>query len=358
MAEKKKTGIIVFIVILIIAALIGALGLVKMFSTDSKEDKQTQNSSGGISQIVKTLGAPSSSSKTKTPKPKNEYIAKLVISGTIEEANQTYNQKWLLKTISRLKEDKNNKAIILFINSPGGTVYQADEVYLALLDYKSTGKVLYAYLGPLAASGGYYIACAADYIFANRNSLTGSIGVISGASLDLTGIMEKYGIKYTTITAGKNKNMGNINAPLTSEQKAIMQSIADEAYEQFTDIVAQSRNMKKSTLYPLADGRIYTAAQAKKHNLIDEVGTFDQALAHLKENQLDISINDDDEKTSKKDIELVTYEYKAEQSLYSYFMKAGEELSKSAYKENILPDAIEKTITPGISYPAYIYCSK
>ncbi len=355
MAEKKKTGIIVFIIILIIAALIGVLGLVKMFGTDSKEDEQIQNSSGGISQIVKTLGGSSSSSKTKTPKPKSEYIAKLVISGTIEESNQTYNQKWILKTISRLKEDKNNKAIILFINSPGGTVYHADEVYLALLDYKSTGKALYAYLGPLAASGGYYIACAADYIFANRNSLTGSIGVISGASLDLTGIMEKYGIKYTTITAGKNKNMGNINAPLTAEQKAIMQSIANEAYEQFTDIVALSRNIKKANLYPLADGRIYTAAQAKKHNLIDGVATFEEALDHLKENQLDIEPKKDNEKSDKKDIELVNYEYKAEQNLYSYFMKAGEELSKSLSKEDILPDAIEKVINPGISYPAYIY---
>ena len=84
--------------------------------------------------------------------------------------------------------------IAVFIDSPGGTVYEADEAYLALQDYKTTGKPVYVYQGKLAASGGYYISCAAKKIYANRNSLTGSIGVISGSSYDLTGLFEKLGI--------------------------------------------------------------------------------------------------------------------------------------------------------------------
>ena len=99
---------------------------------------------------------------------------------------------------------------------------------MALQDYKSTGKKVYAYLGSMAASGGYYIACASDKIFANRNTLTGSIGVIAGQFIDITEFLEDHGIHYETVHAGRNKNMGNYNEPLNEEQRQIMQSIADE----------------------------------------------------------------------------------------------------------------------------------
>ena len=92
---------------------------------------------------------------------KNNFIAALYIEGTIAEANQSYNQKWLMSTIDSLKKNDKNAAIAVFINSPGGAVYQADEVYLALNDYKTTGRPVYVYQGPLAASGGYYSSFAA-----------------------------------------------------------------------------------------------------------------------------------------------------------------------------------------------------
>lgn len=111
-----------------------------------------------------------------------------------------------MNTISALAQDKKNEGIILFIDSPGGGVYESDEAYLALLDYKEqTGRPVYAYMGQLAASGGYYIACAADYIMANRNTLTGSIGVISGQVFDITELLQKTGIKSETIHAEKTK---------------------------------------------------------------------------------------------------------------------------------------------------------
>lgn len=125
----------------------------------------------------------------------------------------------------------------------------------------------------MGCSGAYYIGCAADEIYANRNSLTGSIGVIMSTSTDLTGLMDKLGIKSTTIHAGKNKNMFSYNEPVSAEQAAIMQSIADESYEQFTSIVAQSRQMDLATTQSLADGRIYTARQAVANGLIDEIVT-------------------------------------------------------------------------------------
>lgn len=210
------------------------------------------------------------------------YIAELYITGTIQEKNSEYNQEWLLKTISFLKNDEKNLGIILFIDSPGGTVYHADEAYIALLDYKSTGKKLYAYFGSMAASGGYYIGCAADKIYANRNSLLGSIGVISAQTIDATSLMEKIGIKSVTVHAGKNKNMLNFNEPATEEQLNIMQSLADECYQQFTEIVSLSRKMDIDKVKELADGRIYSAKQGKENGLIDEIATLEEAKLSIK----------------------------------------------------------------------------
>ena len=138
--NPKNKGIIILIVILVIAFL---FSFVKDFFTkDSGIKSKSSNSSG--------------------------YIAELYIEGTIQTENEQYNQQWLLDTIDELKNDSNNLGTILFINSPGGTVYESDEIYLALMDYK-TEKPLWAYLGQTAASGGYYIACSAEKIIANRN---------------------------------------------------------------------------------------------------------------------------------------------------------------------------------------------
>ena len=227
---------------------------------------------------------------------KSAYISVIYITGIISEENKTYNQKWLLKKIKKAKNDANNRGILLYIDSPGGTVYESDEAYLALMNYKKeTKRPVFAYFGSLAASGGYYIASSADYIYANRNTLTGSIGVIAGQSIDATALFEKIGIKMTTITAGRNKNMGNYNSVLTEEQRAIMQSIADEAYEQFTGIVAEARDMPLSKVKELADGRIYTAHQAKNNGLIDSVCSFEDAkddiLDYLEEEGIDEKVN-------------------------------------------------------------------
>lgn len=265
----------------------------------------------------------------------DEYIAVLYVEGVIQERNEKYNQDWLLNVIDELAGDSKNRGILLYIDSPGGGVYQSDEVYLALEDYKTiTENPVWAYMGPLAASGGYYIACAADTIFANRNTLTGSIGVISATSVDLTALMAKHGIKMTTITAGKNKNMFNINSPLTDEQRAIMQSIADEAYEQFTDIVAHSRDMNIAQVRRLADGRIYTAAQAKKNGLIDYVDTYENAV----DTMLETLFEDEDVSVRHFRFERkkTVYDYLRETSQYALsFLKAQEAPAETRFLESV-----------------------
>ncbi len=236
---------------------------------------------------------------------KNQFIAALYIEGTISEANVSYNQKWLMNTIRALKENDKNSALAVFINSPGGAVYQADEVYLALQDYRTTGRPVYVYQGSMAASGGYYISCAANKIYANRNTLTGCIGVIMGESFDLTGLFERLGIKSTTIHSGANKNMMNYNEPFTDEQKAIMQAMCDECYDQFVSIVAKSRGIQYNTCCKLSDGRLYTAKQALEHRLIDAIDSWDNMLRELAENEL-----------KKPGIKVITYKYQRKQTLY------------------------------------------
>lgn len=209
------------------------------------------------------------------------YIGLIDISGTIQEessgymSSSSYDHSWTLSCIENFKNDSDNKGIIVYINSPGGGVYESDELYNTLLDYKNeTGRPVFAYMAQEAASGGLFAAMAADEITANRMTLTGSIGVIM-SSTDLTGLYDKLGIKTNEIVSGKNKDMfSNMN----DEQRAILQSIVDEYYEYFVDAVADGRGLDRDYVKQIGDGRVYTAKQAKEIGLIDNVGTYDDMI--------------------------------------------------------------------------------
>ncbi len=276
---------------------------------------------------------------------KNEFIAAVYIEGTITSANNNYNQKWLLSTIHSLKKNENNAGIAVFINSPGGAVYQADEVYLALQDYKTTGRPVYIYQGPMAASGGYYISCAGNKIYANRNTITGCIGVIMGSSYDLTGLFEKIGIKSETIHSGKNKNMFNYNEPVTDEQRAIMQSMCDECYDQFVSIVAKSRSIQYFTCKDLSDGRLYTAKQALELRLIDAIDSWENMLKDLAENEL-----------QKPGIKVKTFKYEKKQSLYEMLTGKALELENAKVAAQLgVPAEVMKSINDADRFtPMYL----
>ena len=212
----------------------------------------------------------------------HNYIGVLKLHGTIGEDSDEYNQQWMLERIKQMKNDENNKGLILSLNTPGGSVYESDELYLAIKDYQTTNKPVYSYMESMAASGGYYISAPCDKIIANRNCWTGSIGVTIGTIYDISGLLEKAGIKTVTITSGKNKAMGSMVKPLTKEQKEIYQGLVDEAYEQFVEIVADGRDMKIKKVKKIADGRVYTAEQARRLNLVDAVESFDDAVDDMK----------------------------------------------------------------------------
>jgi len=288
-------------------------------------------------------------SKTYNPEAakayKKDYIAALYIEGTIQEENATYNQAWLMNTIEKLTNDSNNAGIALYINSPGGAVYQADEVYLALVNYKNTtNRPIYVYQGPMAASGGYYISCAGNEIYANRNTLTGCIGVIMGTSFDLTGLFEELGIESTTIHSGRNKNMMNYNEPFNEEQQEIMQSICDECYEQFVTIVARSRHIAYGQAEELSDGRLYTAKQAIDNGLIDRIDSWDHMLEDLAE------------KIEKPGIRVVTYKKeKKKTSMLDYLTGAAKDTAKSAVAAKLgIPEKVVEDINNTSAMPMYL----
>ena len=271
MERKSRNGLIVFIVILVLVALIAAVSFITGDKLGSFNESNTGNPNGISNYDFDDEPAPN----------KKTYIAAVQIEGVIDSGNASYNQKWILSVINELKYDNNNAGIALYINSPGGTVYQADEVYLALKDYKKTGKKVYVYMGPITASGAYYISCAADKIYANRNTITGSIGVISSHIFDFSELLYNIGIESTTIYSGDNKNMGAFDEEFTEEQQEILQEICDECYEQFLSIVKEDRNMMDEYARKLADGRVYSASQALRNGLIDKISDWDSMVRDL-----------------------------------------------------------------------------
>ena len=334
MKKETSSGIIVFLIILLCA------GACLWYTKFYKKDAAAQNAA------INPTGNPSGFSTDDTGNLKgNRYIAALYVEGTIEDANSTYNQSWLLSTIKTLKNDDNNAAIAMYVNSPGGGVYQADEIYFALKDYKNAGKKIYVYMGPLAASGGYYISCPADQIYANRNTLTGSIGVIAGQLIDATELLDNAGIKIEAPHSGRNKLMGNFYTEITREQEEIMQSISDECYEQFVGIVAQNRNMSMDEVRKLADGRVYTAAQALNNKLIDKIDTWDNMIYELRIKELE-----------NQSCSVIVYRYVHKQTFReSLFGVISDIQNKSVAAKLGLPLSVLNDMEGFNSYPAYLY---
>lgn len=210
--------------------------------------------------------------------PSEDYIAIVRVEGTIQEqsggstleASSGYQHDSTMNYIDELMDDSNNKGVLLYVDSPGGTVYESEELYQKLKEYKETTKrPIWDYMAHYAASGGYMVSMASDKIYANSNTTTGSIGVIM-SGYDMSGLYKKLGIRYVSITSGKNKD----SSKFTDEQIAIYQDQINEAYEKFVNIVADGRDMSVEDVKKLADGRTYTAKQAKNNGLIDEISLY------------------------------------------------------------------------------------
>jgi protease-4 len=189
-----------------------------------------------------------------------------------------------VEKIDKAEKDTQVRALVLRINSPGGGVTASDIMYRRLAQFKKERKVpVIAAIEDVGASGGYYIACGADTIMAAPTSITGSIGVIV-QTFSLSGTMAKLGIDTKAITSGPMKDMGSPFKPLSADDQKVLQEMVTEFYGRFLDIVAAGRpKMKREDVKKLADGRIYTGAQAAADGLVDTVGDVKDAITEAKQ---------------------------------------------------------------------------
>jgi protease-4 len=182
-----------------------------------------------------------------------------------------------VRQLQKYGADPTIKALVLRIDSPGGGVASSQEIYATVKRLRGEGKLMVASMGSLAASGGYYIACATERIFANPGTITGSIGVIVQLA-NIEALLQKIGISSTAITSGPFKDSGNPTRPLRPEERQAFQTLVDDVYHQFVEAVAQGRHLPAPEVLQIADGRIYTGRQAKELKLVDELGTLQDAV--------------------------------------------------------------------------------
>lgn len=220
----------------------------------------------------------------------NNRIATLSLNGEIMPteaspflAEDGFNEGALLEQIEKAGEDDTIKAILFQVDSPGGDVGITAHIHRKIVEMQEEfDKPIYVTMGSSAASGGYYVSAPADKIFAESSTLTGSIGVIM-QSINFSGLLDKYGVDFTTIKSAKHKDIMSPAREMTEEEEDIMQSMVDEMYDEFIDVVVDGRDMDEGTVRELADGRVYTGNQAEENGLVDEVGNYEDALDALKE---------------------------------------------------------------------------
>ena len=193
-------------------------------------------------------------------------IARIVIEEPITGSTRVATLKALKQV-----EEREFPALILRIDSPGGTVGDSQEIYSAINRLKSKGCKVIASFGNISASGGVYIGVAADKIVANPGTITGSIGVIIRGN-NISELLNKIGIKFETVKSGLFKDILSPDKPLSEEGRELLQNLIDESYKQFTNAVSEGRNIPVEEVKKFADGRIFTGTQAKELGLVDEIG--------------------------------------------------------------------------------------
>ena len=202
--------------------------------------------------------------------PIGSKIALVRIEGPILDSRD------IVEEIKEHTRDQSIKAIILRIDSPGGAVAPSQEIYEQVKKAAAAKKVVVS-MGSIAASGGYYIAAPADLIIANPGTLTGSIGVIMEIP-NIEGLMSKIGVTTEVIKSGKHKDMASAFRKMGDEERALLQGVMDNVHEQFIKAVAAGRKLNVEDVRLIADGRIFSGEQAKSQKLVDELGTFEDAV--------------------------------------------------------------------------------
>ncbi len=211
-------------------------------------------------------------------------IVQLFVSGVISgEQNSTgmpSMSQLLTEQLRRVEEDANVKALVLRIDSPGGEVVATDELHTRISRLKQVRHIpIVISMGSTAASGGYYLATTGDAIFANPNTLTGSLGVIFNL-VNYSEAANKLGVRQFAIKSGRFKDIGSPSRPLTDPERQIFQTLVNESYRKFVDVIVRGRNLSRQRVLEIADGRVYSGEQAKRLGLIDQFGDLEDATRY------------------------------------------------------------------------------
>lgn len=263
----NKKAIINILMVFFILSIISGLYLIFKPTTDEKKSDIKLS----LSSISKNIS-------------KKKGLAVLYVYGPISvEDNASLMSMGLkgsdevVKKLNKIRKDPNIKGVVLRINSPGGSVAACQEIYEEIKKVKESGKKVVVSMGDVAASGGYYIACPADKIFANPGTITGSIGVIAQMG-NIEGLFTKIGIKSEVIKSGKYKDIGSVTREMTEEERQILQNLIDNAYDQFTKAVSQGRKTSIEKVREWATGSIFSGEQALQMGMIDELGNLQDAI--------------------------------------------------------------------------------
>ena len=256
MSNRTRNWVIVIIVVFLALSIATCAGCNLLFSRARREETLTVGYGDAVGII---------------------YVEGLITSGSSELAplrTGIANAPTIIDYLQQAEDTPSVKAILLHINSPGGSVVASDEIHNQLLRVR---KPVVAWMGEMAASGGYYIACGADRIVAHPDTLTGSIGVISQIP-NVEELMSKLGVEMAVIKSGDLKDEGSMFRQMTEEEQALWQTIINETYEHFVRIVAEGRELDPATVRELADGRVYTGRQALELGLVDQLGNLADAV--------------------------------------------------------------------------------
>lgn len=269
--------------------IMGAILILGIIASNISNGFQVEKSGGGIwSDIGTNLNTYQENVLIGSGKDKIALIKieGVLIDGSVEPASilsssGEISAQTIVRQIDQAKVDPEVKAVILEINSAGGTAVAGQTVTEKLQDLKSSGKKIYVAMREVAASAAYEISTPADKIFANPETITGSIGVIMQLS-NYQGLYEKIGYDVITIKSGEEKDLGNPARNMTETERNILQEMVNESYNNFVKTVAVNRRMEEAKVRELADGRVYTASQAKTNGLIDELGNLDAVISQAK----------------------------------------------------------------------------
>ena len=204
------------------------------------------------------------------------YYADGMIGSLMAGDGESIDGNQMIRDLRELKEDEDVKAVVLRINSPGGSAYDSEQIWHAIGELKKEKPVIVS-MGDYAASGGYYIACNADTIVAEPTTLTGSIGIF-GMMPDMQGLAQKVGVSFDVVKTNEFSDMGIPVRPMTESEKALMQAYVERGYDLFLTRVSEGRGMTKEAVDQVGQGRVWTGVRAKELGLVDELGGLDRAL--------------------------------------------------------------------------------